>query len=170
MKNICTRFCISTFAAMISLAAVAQVVERPRPAGWENLVPGGRFMDRFEPASVIVNDRKPCQAMLYRAKEIGGPWTCERMQFDLDGKTMIEGESNFSFCSRPDGSVLAVCRGGGIWLSEDGLKPFVRKSEGRVYPDVAGRFEDPVLWRGREGDRHCQGGRRPCRDIPAGRA
>ena len=57
------------------------------------------------------------------------------------------GESNFSFCTRPDGSVLAVCRGGGIWLSEDGLKPFVRKSEGRVYPDVAGRFEDPVLWR-----------------------
>jgi len=69
------------------------------------------------------------------------------MQLDLDGKKMIEGESNFSFCTRPDGSVLAVCRGGGIWLSEDGLKPFVRKSEGRVYPDVAGRFEDPVLWR-----------------------
>ena len=230
--------------------ASAQIVERPRPAGWERLVPGGRFMDRFEPASVIgngwtincwggdnvkprdvrngiedaaysywggnitkvgreyhlfvarwkecetrghmfwphseiahavsarpdgdfkvvevlgkghnpelfrckdgswavycVNDRKPCQAMLYRAKEIGGPWTYERMLLDLDGKTMIEGESNFSFCARPDGSVLAVCRGGGIWLSEDGLKPFVRKSEGRVYPDVAGRFEDPVLWR-----------------------
>jgi hypothetical protein len=69
------------------------------------------------------------------------------MKLDLDGKTMIEGESNFSFCSRPDGSILAVCRGGGIWLSEDGLKPFVRKSEGRVYPDVEGRFEDPVLWR-----------------------
>ena len=250
MKNICTRFCISTFAAMISLAAVAQIVERPRPAGWENLVPGGRFMDRFEPASVIgngwttncwggdnvkprdvrngiedaeysywggnitkigreyhlfvarwkeseprghmfwphseiahavsarpdgdfkvvevlgkghnpelfrckdgswavycVNDRKPCQAMLYRAKEIGGPWVCERMQLDLDGKTSIDGESNFSFCTRPDGSILAVCRGGGIWLSEDGLRPFVRKSEGSVYPDVAGRFEDPVLWR-----------------------
>ena len=238
---------------LISAAAYcasAQIVERPRPAGWDKLVPGGRFMDRFEPASVIgngwttncwggenvkprdirngiedaeysywggnitkvgreyhlfvarwkeseprghmfwphseiahavskrpdgdfkvvevlgkghnpelfrckdgswavycVNDRKPCQAMLYRAKEIGGPWVCERMQLDLDGKTMIEGESNFSFCSRPDGSVLAVCRGGGIWLSEDGIKPFVRKSEGRVYPDVEGRFEDPVLWR-----------------------
>ena len=75
------------------------------------------------------------------------PWRYERLALDLDGKTMIEGESNFSFCARPDGSVLAVCRGGGIWLSEDGLKPFVRKSEGRVYPDVAGRFEDPVLWR-----------------------
>ena len=237
-------------ACVVSMLAQAQIVERPRPAGWENLVPGGRFMDRFEPASVIgngwttncwggdnvkprdvrngiedaeysywggnitkvgreyhlfvarwkeseprghmfwphseiahavstrpdgdfkvvevlgkghnpelfrckdgswavycVNDRKPCQAMLYRAKEIGGPWAYERMQLDLDGKEMIEGESNFSFCTRPDGSVLAVCRGGSIWLSEDGLKPFVRKSEGRVYPDVEGRFEDPVLWR-----------------------
>ena len=245
-----TRGKVAVVSVVVSLAAVAQIVERPRPAGWENLVPGGRFMDRFEPASVIgngwttncwggenvkprdvrngiedaeysywggnitkigrdyhlfvarwkeseprghmfwphseiahavsgrpdgdfkvvevlgkghnpelfrckdgswavycVNDRKPCQAMLYRAKEIGGPWVYERMQLDLDGKTMIEGESNFSFCMRPDGSVLAVCRGGGIWLSEDGLKPFVRKSEGRVYPDVEGRFEDPVLWR-----------------------
>jgi hypothetical protein len=87
------------------------------------------------------------RAHLYRAKTVNGPWVYERMQLDLDGKTMIEGESNFSFCTRPDGSVLAVCRGGGIWLSEDGLKPFVRKSEGRVYPDVEGRFEDPVLWR-----------------------
>ena len=245
-----TRGMVAVVSVVVSLAAVAQIVERPRPAGWENLVPGGRFMDRFESASVIgngwttncwggenvkprdvrngiedagysywggsitkigrdyhlfvarwkeseprghmfwphseiahavssrpdgdfkvvevlgkghnpelfrckdgswavycVNNRKPCQAMLYRAKEIGGPWVYERMQLDLDGKTMIEGESNFSFCTRPDGSVLAVCRGGGIWLSEDGLKPFVRKSEGRVYPDVEGRFEDPVLWR-----------------------
>ena len=245
---------VIAFASLLFLAVPcmvhAQIVERPRPAEWENLVPGGRFMDRFEPASVIgngwttncwggdnvkprdvrngiedgeysywggnitkigreyhlfvarwkeseprghmfwphsevahavssrpdgdfkvvevlgkghnpelfrckdgswavycVNDRKPCQAMLYRAKEIGGPWAYERMQLDLDGKTMIEGESNFSFCACPDGSVLAVCRGGGIWLSEDGLKPFVRKSEGRVYPDVEGRVEDPVLWR-----------------------
>ena len=241
---------VAAVAAFGSMVLMAQIVERPRPAGLENLVFGGRFMDRFEKPDVIgngmtdkcwggdnvkprdirngieepeysywggnitkigrdyhlfvarwkeseprghmfwphseiahavsnkpngdfkvvevlgpghnpelfrckdgswavycINDRKPCQAMLYRAKEIGGPWTYERMQLDLDGKTMIEGESNFSFCTRPDGSVLAVCRGGGIWLSEDGLKPFVRKSEGRVYPDVAGRFEDPVLWR-----------------------
>ena len=234
-------------------SAFAQIVERPRPAGWDRLVPGGRFMDRFEAASVIGNgwttncwggenvkprdirngiedaeysywggnivrergtgngeqyhlfvarwkeseprghmfwprseiahavSNKPdgdfkvvevlgkghnpelfrCKdgswavycidakgrAHLYRAKALTGPWIYGRMQLDLDGKTMIEGESNFSFCARPDGSVLAVCRGGGIWLSEDGLKPFVRKSEGRVYPDVAGRFEDPVLWR-----------------------
>lgn len=236
-------------------AAFAQIVERERPAGWDRLVPGGRFMDRFEKPEVIgngwtdncwggdnvkprdirngieekeysywggnitkvkgangrdeyhlfvarwkesepkghmfwphsevahavstrpdgdfkvvevlgkghnpelfrckdgswacycVNDSRPSRAHLYRAKTINGPWTYERMQLDYDGKKPLEGESNFSFCSRPDGSVLAVCRGGGIWLSEDGLKPFVRKSEGGVYPDVAGRFEDPVIWR-----------------------
>ena len=234
-------------------ALETEAVERPRPAGWENLVYGGRFMDRFEVASPIGNgftdkcwggdnvrprdirngiedaeysywggnivkthdadgrgeyhmfvarwkesvpkghfywphseiahavSNRPdgdfkvvevlgaghnpeafrCKdgswavycidakgkAFLYRAQTLAGPWKYERMQLDLDGKKMIEGESNFSFCVRPDGSVLAVCRGGGIWLSEDGLKPFVRKSEGRVYPNVAGRFEDPVLWR-----------------------
>lgn len=239
---------IALVATVALQSAFAQVVERPRPAGWERLVPGGRFMDRFEAASVIGNgwttncwggenvkprdirngieepeysywggnitkigrdyhlfvarwkeseprghmfwphseiahavSNKPngdfkvvevlgpghnpelfrCKdgswavycidakerAHFYRAKTVAGPWVYERMQLDLDGKKMIAGESNFSFCTRPDGSVLAVCRGGGIWLSEDGLKPFARKSEGRVYPDVAGRFEDPVLWR-----------------------
>lgn len=239
----------SLFTALALVgAASAQIVERPRPAGWENLVFGGRFMDRFEKPEVIGNgwtdkcwggdnvrprdvrngiedgefsywggnitqvgrdyhlfvarwkESEPkghmfwpqseiahavsarpngdfkvvevlgkghnpelfrCKdgswavycidarglAHLYRAQTLDGPWSCERMELDLDGKKMIEGESNFSFCTRPDGSILAVCRGGGIWLSEDGRKPFVRKSEGRVYPDVAGRFEDPVLWR-----------------------
>ena len=248
MRQLCISKLTTIALTFVSFVAMAQVVERPRPAGWENLVPGGRFMDRFEASAVIGNgwttncwggdNVKPrdvrngiedgeysywggnitkigreyhlfvarwkeseprghmfwpksevahavskrqdgdfkvvevlgkghnpelfrCKdgswavycidakgrAQLYRAKSVNGPWTYERMKLDLDGKTMIEGESNFSFCSRPDGSVLAVCRGGGIWLSEDGLKPFVRKSEGRVYPDVAGRFEDPVLWR-----------------------
>ena len=224
-----------------------QAVERPRPFGWEKLVQGGRFMDRFEPERPIGEKTADCwggdnvkprdvrlgmeakeysywggnilriegkyhlfvarwkesepkghmywpnseiahcvssrpdgdfavaevvgpghnpelfrcrdgsfalycinnrgQAHLYRSASVNGPWTYGRMQLDLNGKRLIEGESNFSFCRRPDGSVLAVCRGGGIWLSEDGIKPFVQMSERRVYPDVEGRFEDPVLWR-----------------------
>ncbi|MBP5791667.1 MAG: glycoside hydrolase family protein [Kiritimatiellae bacterium] len=237
-------------AAMSAFAAMAQIVERPRPEGWERLVTGGRFMDRFEKPQVIgngwtdkcwggdnvrprdvrngiedseysywggnitnvgseyhlfvarwkeseprghmfwphsevahavssrpdgdfkvvevlgkghnpelfrckdgswavycIDDRKPYHAHFYRSTSINGPWKYERMQLDYDGKDPLDGESNFSFCTRPDGSILAVCRGGGIWLSEDGIKPFVRKSEGSVYPDVAGRFEDPVIWR-----------------------
>ena len=42
-------------AVVVSATAEAQVVERPRPAGWENIVPGGRFMDRFEAAPVVGN-------------------------------------------------------------------------------------------------------------------
>ena len=40
-----------------------------------------------------------------------------------------------------------VCRGGGIWTSDDGLTTWRQVSEGSVYPKVDGRFEDPVLWR-----------------------
>lgn len=239
---------ISCFLFMFSLISSAQAesVERSRPAGWERLVSGGRFMDRFEaskplgeltsacwggdnvkprdvrngmesadysywggnitlvdgqyhlfvarwkeseprghmfwPRSEIahcvssrpdgdfkvvevlgaghnpeffrckdgtvavycVNNRG--KAHVYRSATVNGPWTFSRLELDLNGRKLVEGESNFSFCRRPDGSVLAVCRGGAIWLSEDGLQPF-RMMTGRVYPDVAGRFEDPVLWR-----------------------
>ena len=50
---------IVAFACLLAFASLqiasAQVVERPRQAGWENLVPGGRFMDRFEASAVIGN-------------------------------------------------------------------------------------------------------------------
>ena len=36
-------------AGACSLSAVAQVTERERPAEWENLVEGARFMDRIQP-------------------------------------------------------------------------------------------------------------------------
>lgn len=40
-----------------------------------------------------------------------------------------------------------VCRGGGIWVSRDGLSEYNQLTDKRVYPDVDGRFEDPVIWR-----------------------
>ena len=43
--------CLAVVFVVASVAA--QVVERPRPAGWDRLVPGGRFMDRFEVATPI---------------------------------------------------------------------------------------------------------------------
>ncbi|MCF0197889.1 MAG: hypothetical protein HUK02_01005, partial [Bacteroidaceae bacterium] len=45
MKRI---FLLSLFAGL-ALAAGAQITERPRPAEWDALVKGGRFMDRFLP-------------------------------------------------------------------------------------------------------------------------
>lgn len=243
-----SRLVCSLFAIAFCMPQIlfAQSVERPRPAGWDRIVPGGRFMDRFEesqpigpltsecwggdnvkprdvrngmeepdysywggnivyvdgryhlfvarwkesepkghmfwPNSEIAHCVSPrsdgdfkfvevigpghnpelfrckdgsfavycidskSQAHVYRSATVNGPWKYERLPLDLNGRKLIEGESNFSFTRRPDGSVLAVCRGGAIWLSEDGIKPFVMMT-GRVYPDVAGRFEDPVLWR-----------------------
>jgi len=234
------------------LTAAAQDVQRPRPGGWDQIVPGARFMDRFDrpPAAIGpaitncwgVDAVKPrdirngmeapdysywggniteidgvyhlfvarwredapkghmswrsseiahctssrpdgdfrfvevvgtghnpelfrCKdgswalycifpdgkAHLYRSNSPNGPWQCERMPLDLNGHRLLagerNGESNFSFCPRPDGSILAVCRGGGIWLSEDGIRPFVQQTATSVYPRVEGRFEDPVLWR-----------------------
>ena len=245
MKSI-LNYSLFTISCSLLPLAHAQSVDRPRPAGWERLVPGGRFMDRFEesrPIGALTSDCwggdnvKPrdvrngmeskdysywggnivyvdgqyhlfvarwkesetkghmfwpkseiahcvssrsdgnfkvvgvigkghnpelfrCKdgsfavycindqgkAHVYRAPTVGGPWTYSRLALDLNGRKLIEGESNFSFTRRPDGSVLAVCRGGAIWLSPDGLQPF-KMMTGRVYPDVAGRFEDPVLWR-----------------------
>ena len=40
-----------------------------------------------------------------------------------------------------------VCRGGGIWTSDNGLSVWRQISDGSIYPKVEGRFEDPVLWR-----------------------
>ena len=40
-----------------------------------------------------------------------------------------------------------VCRGGGFWISRDGLSEYNQLTDRRVYPDVKGRFEDPVIWR-----------------------
>ncbi|MCK5172409.1 MAG: hypothetical protein KAR47_03410, partial [Planctomycetes bacterium] len=38
-------------------------------------------------------------------------------------------------------------RGGGIWISRDGVSTWEQVTQGSNYPDVEGRFEDPVIWR-----------------------
>ena len=40
-----------------------------------------------------------------------------------------------------------VNRGGGTWVSRDGLSAWEQVTQGSNYPKVEGRFEDPVLWR-----------------------
>lgn len=83
----------------------------------------------------------------YTARSLDGPWEFGKFDFDPQGKPIIEGLSNLSFARRPEGGWLMVCRGGGIWVSDDGLSTWRQVSEGSVYPKVDGRFEDPVLWR-----------------------
>lgn len=76
-----------------------------------------------------------------------GPWIYGRFDFDTRGHKIIEGLSNLTFCRRQDGSRLMVCRGGGVWISKDGLQPWRQITSQRVYPPVRGEFEDPVVWR-----------------------
>ena len=74
-------------------------------------------------------------------------WTYQKFDFDPRGRKIIEGLSNLTFARRQDGSRLMVCRGGGVWVSRDGLSPYRQLTDERVYPPVEGRFEDPVIWR-----------------------
>ena len=74
-------------------------------------------------------------------------WTFGKFQFDQRGHRIIEGLSNLTFCRRPDGSRLMVCRGGGVWISRDGQGKYCQLTSERIYPPVKGEFEDPVVWR-----------------------
>jgi hypothetical protein len=82
----------------------------------------------------------------YQAKSLEGPWTPVKLQFDLRGLKAVD-MSNCTFTRREDGSFLMVSRTGEIWVSPDGLRPYLRLSEGSVYPAIKGAFEDPVVWR-----------------------
>jgi hypothetical protein len=83
----------------------------------------------------------------YVADKINGPWTYGQFEFDTRDRKIIDGLSNLTFARREDGSVLMICRGGGVWISETGLSPYRQISNKRVYPAVEGAFEDPVIWR-----------------------
>ena len=83
----------------------------------------------------------------YIAPSVKGPWQYRRFTFNTRNRNIVEGLSNLTFARRPDGSYLMVCRGGGVWISRDGLAPYEQLSDRSVYPPVEGRFEDPVVWR-----------------------
>lgn len=83
----------------------------------------------------------------YIAECVDGPWKYGKFDFDSRDRKIIEGLSNLTFTRRADGSFLMVCRGGGVWVSRTGLSAYKQLTEKRVYPDVEGRFEDPVVWR-----------------------
>ena len=74
-------------------------------------------------------------------------WMYKTFDFDARDRRIIEGLSNLTFARRPDGSRLMVCRGGGVWVSRDGLSPYRQLTSQSVYPPIDGRFEDPVVWR-----------------------
>jgi hypothetical protein len=94
----------------------------------------------------------------YIANDLNGPWRYDKFDFNLRDRIMIEGNSNFTYAQREDKSYLMICRGGGQWISQTGLStynqltPTKLTSAGKIvplraYPDIEGRFEDPVVWR-----------------------
>ncbi len=90
----------------------------------------------------------------YTAESLDGPWTKGEYEFDLRGRALIAGEdrkvslSNCTFAPRQDGSVLMVDRGGGVWVSRDGLhEPWRQLTDATVYSGNRRYFEDPVIWR-----------------------
>lgn len=74
-------------------------------------------------------------------------WTYGKLDFDPRGRKIIDGLSNLTFARRDDGSYLMVCRGGGVWVSRDGLSTYYQLTDHSVYPSVEGKFEDPVVWK-----------------------
>ncbi len=83
----------------------------------------------------------------YVSNDLNGKWEYGKFDFNTRDRRIIEGLSNLSFAQREDGSYVMVCRGGGIWISKDGLSAYNQITDKRVYPDVKGNFEDPVIWR-----------------------
>ena len=83
----------------------------------------------------------------YVSDDLNGKWEYGKFDFNARDRRIIEGLSNLSFAQREDSSYVMVCRGGGIWVSRDGLSEYNQMTDKRVYPDVDGRFEDPVIWR-----------------------
>jgi hypothetical protein len=83
----------------------------------------------------------------YLGATLEGPWERKKFVFDPRDRKIVANLSNLSFSQREDGSYLMVNRGGGMWVSRDGLSTWEQVTQGSNYPKVEGRFEDPVLWR-----------------------
>ena len=97
----------------------------------------------------LKDGRYVCYVMgaYYLGKTVEGPWEKKEFEFDSRDRRIVANLSNISFSRREDGSYLMVNRGGGIWVSRDGLSTWEQVTQGSNYPKVEGRFEDPVLWR-----------------------
>ena len=94
----------------------------------------------------------------YVSDNVNGPWIYGKFEFLNRDRKLIEGNSNFTFAQREDGSYLMICRGGGQWFSQTGLSSYGQVTGTKVsddnkiipvraYPAIEGRFEDPVVWR-----------------------
>lgn len=102
------------------------------------------------PEAFVLNDGRIVVYVIggyYMTDGVDYEWKYDKFEFNPRNRKIIEGLSNLTYAKRQDGSFLMVCRGGGIWISKDGLSAYNQITDRRVYPPVAGEFEDPVVWR-----------------------
>lgn len=95
---------------------------------------------------------------IYTSTSLGDSWTSGEFLYDKRDRILIAGEntetslSNCSFAKREDGSFVMIDRGGGIWVSRNGLAdPWHQLTDKSVYLNSEiknrGYLEDPVIWR-----------------------
>lgn len=98
----------------------------------------------------LPDGRIVCYVMkaFYLGESIEGPWERKGFEFEPRDRKVLANLANLSFAPREDGSYLMVNRGGGMWVSRDGLSAWEQVTQGSQYPEVGrGHFEDPVIWR-----------------------
>ena len=83
----------------------------------------------------------------YISEAIDGPWEKSAFEFDRRDRKILSGLSNITFAMRQDGSMLAVDRGGSVWVSRDGISAYRQIADHSVYSGNKRYFEDPVIWR-----------------------
>ena len=83
----------------------------------------------------------------YISEAIDGPWEKSAFEFDQRDRKILSGLSNITFATRQDGSMLAVDRGGSVWVSRDGISAYRQITDHSVYSGNKRYFEDPVIWR-----------------------
>lgn len=108
------------------------------------------------PETYITRDGKYVTYVIggrYVASSIHGPWSWGQFVFDKRDREIAAGPdtkvslSNITFARRPDGSFIAVDRGGGVWVSTDGVGTYHLMTDHTVYQGNRRYFEDPVIWR-----------------------
>ena len=83
----------------------------------------------------------------YISDSLGGPWQKSAFDFDLRDRKILKNLSNITFATRQDGSMLAVDRGGSVWVSRDGISAYRQVTDRTVYQGNIRYYEDPVVWR-----------------------
>lgn len=149
MKLYSLLLCTSIFYCLCSQEMNAQITERPRPAEWEHLVKGARFMDRFLPMP-----KGKLRSDVWGAKEVIPRYVDNGIEDDVHsywGGNILQGENgqyHLYVCGWPENSP----KGHHFWpnsivyhaISDNSIGPFHIK-------DTIGPGHNPEAFRLKDG-------------------